>query len=460
MSFRVMLPLDRARELPTAAADGQFGCVLKLYREWRLSGDTEWLSRAVAGVPPHTRVRVDRGRLDGDEDGVAEGAQHNTMDVEYYGPTPVIQGWYLAALQAGAAMARAVGDEPFATRCAAVLQAGRAGTEELLWNGAWYRQVIMPPEDFDRIAPALRHPGLGADDPRPTRSTRSATGASSTSSWATPTPGSPAWIRSSTRSGQRSRWTASIAITSSPTSAPGPTDATYGGRGEAGTWSSPIRTACPATRCRTGRRCGRGSSTCTRSVSCRPAAPGPQAAGHPGAVRRQPAQPVRRDQCGHHYARPLASWGLIVAATGFHYDGAAGRMRFAAPAEPVTWFWSTGHAWGAIRLDPSASPQVLLTVTEGRLRLASLVVGGKEVHREAGGSTLDRASSCLRDRRTRESGGLSARRRRTPWQPSASSRSPRCIRTASRRSRRSTSMSPRVSSWSSSARRGVARPRS
>ena len=42
-------------------------------------------------------------------DGVMEGVQHNTMDVEYYGPNPQMRVWYLAALRACAEMAASPG---------------------------------------------------------------------------------------------------------------------------------------------------------------------------------------------------------------------------------------------------------------------------------------------------------------------------------------------------------------
>jgi non-lysosomal glucosylceramidase len=45
MSFRTLVPLDRVGEWARTAADGQFGCVVTLYREWRLSGDDAWLAR-------------------------------------------------------------------------------------------------------------------------------------------------------------------------------------------------------------------------------------------------------------------------------------------------------------------------------------------------------------------------------------------------------------------------------
>ena len=51
---------------------------------------------------------------DGDNDGVMEGVQHNTMDVEYYGTNPQMQLWYLGALKAGSKMAQYLNDLEFA----------------------------------------------------------------------------------------------------------------------------------------------------------------------------------------------------------------------------------------------------------------------------------------------------------------------------------------------------------
>ena len=45
MSFRVSLPIERARDFGKAAADGQMGCIMKMYRDWQLSGDTETLKQ-------------------------------------------------------------------------------------------------------------------------------------------------------------------------------------------------------------------------------------------------------------------------------------------------------------------------------------------------------------------------------------------------------------------------------
>ncbi len=117
MSFRILLPLDKARDYPLTAADGQFGCVVKLYREWQLSGDDDWLRALWPACRRSIEFAWIEGGWDADRDGLAEGTQHNTMDVEYFGPTPVIQSWYLAALAAGARMAEAAGDPEFAATC-------------------------------------------------------------------------------------------------------------------------------------------------------------------------------------------------------------------------------------------------------------------------------------------------------------------------------------------------------
>ncbi len=56
---------------------------MKAYREWQLSGD----DAAMKALWPHVRRSLEfcwiPGGWDADKDGVMEGAQHNTMDVEY-----------------------------------------------------------------------------------------------------------------------------------------------------------------------------------------------------------------------------------------------------------------------------------------------------------------------------------------------------------------------------------------
>src|ERR1044071_5910315 len=75
------------------------------------------------------------GGWDADKDGVMEGCQHNTMDVEYYGPNPQMGLWYLGALRAAEEMARHVGENDFAQTCRELFERGSLWIDENLPAG-------------------------------------------------------------------------------------------------------------------------------------------------------------------------------------------------------------------------------------------------------------------------------------------------------------------------------------
>jgi uncharacterized protein (DUF608 family) len=81
MVFRSMIPLDTELWNHAPAADGQMGCVMKMYREWQLSGDDAWLR----GMWPQVKKALDYAwvQWDANRDGVMEGEQHNTYDIEF-----------------------------------------------------------------------------------------------------------------------------------------------------------------------------------------------------------------------------------------------------------------------------------------------------------------------------------------------------------------------------------------
>ena len=88
--------------------------------------------------------------------------------------------------------------------------------------------------------------------------------------------------------------------------------------------------------------------------------------------------PFDEPECGHHYARAMASWGCLLAYTGFRYDAIAQRLHFTASRAPATWFWSSGDAWGtfAQRPQPGDGTDVVLTVMGGALRVGEIVLEG------------------------------------------------------------------------------------
>ncbi len=61
MSFRLSLPLGSGGVTERPCADGQFGNVMKLFRDWKLSGDDDVPSAAVAFGEEVDRVCLEPG---------------------------------------------------------------------------------------------------------------------------------------------------------------------------------------------------------------------------------------------------------------------------------------------------------------------------------------------------------------------------------------------------------------
>ncbi len=150
-AFRASLPLRPPAHGFHAAADGQLGGIMKVHREWRISGDTDWLRK----LWPQVRQSLDyciatwdpRGR------GVLEEPHHNTYDIEFWGPDGMCSSFYLGALQAAAAMGAALGEE--VSRYEALYQQGRALVETELFDGEYFIQKIQV-EGLDAPNPAAQ----------------------------------------------------------------------------------------------------------------------------------------------------------------------------------------------------------------------------------------------------------------------------------------------------------------
>jgi len=161
MHFRQLLPDGKARS-GFAAADGQMGQIIHAYLDWRLSGDNEWLRSLWPRIKKAIEFAWVPGGWDANRDGVMEGVQHNTYDVEFYGPNPQCGVSYLGALRAAEEMARAVGDSSSAAEYRRVFQSGSKWIDANLFNGEYYIQKVRGwPKD--EIAPALRG-NMGSDD--------------------------------------------------------------------------------------------------------------------------------------------------------------------------------------------------------------------------------------------------------------------------------------------------------
>lgn len=145
MPFRLQLPIGVGQSDFRPCADGQFGGVMKSYRDWKVCGDNEWLRRLWPAIKaslefawsPHN---VDQ--WDPNKTGVLWGRQHHTLDMELFGPNSWLTSMYLGALKAAAEMAKAMGDGDAAAEYEEIFSRGKAWTDEYLFNGEYYYQRI------------------------------------------------------------------------------------------------------------------------------------------------------------------------------------------------------------------------------------------------------------------------------------------------------------------------------
>ena len=87
--------------------------------------------------------------------------------------------------------------------------------------------------------------------------------------------------------------------------------------------------------------------------------------------------PFNEPECGHHYARAMASWSTLVAYTGFRHDGIEKRMTFRAADKPATWFWSNGDAWGTVEQTPAGDgADIIIRTLGGTLNVARVALTG------------------------------------------------------------------------------------
>lgn len=157
MGFRLILPLGSGVSNMRACLDGQMGAIIKAYREWKISGDDRWLESNYATLKKilaYAWSEDNPDRWDRDRDGVLEGRQHHTLDMELFGPSSWLEGFYLAALSAMAEIADYLGHGDDAAEYRRIYESGYAWTRENLFNGKYFIQKI----DLNDDTPVKSYP--------------------------------------------------------------------------------------------------------------------------------------------------------------------------------------------------------------------------------------------------------------------------------------------------------------
>jgi len=138
-NFRCPLPIREPDHGFHAASDGQFGCVIKVYRDWRISGDTEWMKTLWPKVKDSLNYCIKA--WDPNHNGVLSEPHHNTYDIEFWGPEPMCSSFYIGALKAAAVMGKALGEDVSLYK--ELLEKGQEYINNNHFNGEYFYQQIQ-----------------------------------------------------------------------------------------------------------------------------------------------------------------------------------------------------------------------------------------------------------------------------------------------------------------------------
>jgi uncharacterized protein (DUF608 family) len=136
---------DPVHDMPPAA-DGQLGTIVRLYRDWKLCGDDSFIRE----LWPSAKRALEYAFTYWDKSGsgLLDGQQHNTYDIEFYGVTSMINSIYFAALAAGEEISAYLGDIDSAKRYAGLREKGAKRLDALTFNGEYYEQNLENINDY------------------------------------------------------------------------------------------------------------------------------------------------------------------------------------------------------------------------------------------------------------------------------------------------------------------------
>jgi non-lysosomal glucosylceramidase len=353
---------NRAEFEVNAAVDGQAGTILRAYREHQMSPDGAFLRRHWPRIRKATEYLIG---LDVDQDGILDGPQMNTADAPWFGKIAWLSSLYVAALRASEQMALEVGDETFARRARSIAEAGSNTIDVQLFNGDYYIQI----PDADRRDTVGSYDGCHADQVLG-------------QSWAFQVGLGRILPEEHTRSALRALWKYNFAPNVDAFRKVYQAGRWLAMPGEAGlivcTWpkGDEVRVKKDAdfyfNECWTGLEYQvaghmlwegmvKEGMALTRAVHDRY-----------HASRRNPWNEI---ECGDHYARAMASYGVFLAACGYAYHGPKGHLAFAPRLSPDKFraAFTTAAGWGTFRQERTDRVQRdTIELKWGKLRLRSL----------------------------------------------------------------------------------------
>ncbi|MGJ8650338.1 MAG: GH116 family glycosyl-hydrolase [Opitutaceae bacterium] len=339
------------------AVDGHAGSIMRVYREHQMSTDDAFLKRLWPQVKIATDFLI---RKDPDENGMWEGKQPHTLDAAWYGPMGWLSSVYLGALAAAEAMAKEVGDLDYAKKCRTLLDRGYKNIVAEVFDGEYFIHKPTPQKALNTnkgchidqvIGQAWVHQvGLGRIIPK--IETVSALNSIWKYNFA---PDAGQYALDHVQIESAFRW--------------------YAMPGEAGllmtTWpKGGAMEAVPGNKLRSKQNPKKFSGVGGYFNECMNGFEYQVAAhmlyeGEPnsalvekglaitkavheryGAAKRNPYNEI---ECGDHYARSMASYGVFLAACGYEYHGPKGYLAFAPRIHPEDFKapFTTAEGWGS-----------------------------------------------------------------------------------------------------------------
>jgi hypothetical protein len=352
------------------AVDGQAGVVLRALREHQMCSDNEWLQRNWPKIKLALQWLIAK---DENGDGIIVSNQHNTLDTDWFGPVAWLSGEYLAALGAGRVLANEVGDAEFARRCGEILSQGQKNLVAELFDGEYF---INKP---DPQRPDTINSGSGCHIDQVFGQ-----------SWAFQVGLDRVLPVPETLSALRSLWRYNFTPDVGPWREANKPGRWYAMPGEGGL----IMCTFPRAGWNYGNAKGKGPdwaagyfNECMNGFEY-------QVAGHMvwegmlteglaitrmvhdryHAARRNPWNEV---ECGDHYARSMASYGVFLAACGSEHHGPQGHLGFAPRLSPDDFRapFTTCEGWGTfVQKRTGGSQRAIILVKSGRLRVKTLAL--------------------------------------------------------------------------------------
>jgi len=353
------------------AIDAQAGSILRALREHQVSVDDAFLKRIWPGVKRATEWLI---KKDENGDGIIESGQHNTLDTDWFGPVAWLSGLYVAALEAAAVMADEMGDAGFAKECREISKRGQENLVAKLFDGEYFINKV---------------------DPKHLNAVNSGTGCEIDQvmgqSWAWQVGLGRVLPKKETLSALKSLWRYNFTPDVGPYRAANKPGRWYAMAGEAGL----LMCSFPRKDWDYDKAKGQGGGAwaamyfneCMNGFEY-------QAAGHMvwegmvqeglavtravhdryNAARRNPWNEV---ECGDHYARSMASYGVFLAACGFEYHGPKGHIGFAPRLTPENFKapFTAAEGWGTYEQGIQKSEfRSQLTMKYGKLRVKTIAV--------------------------------------------------------------------------------------